>query len=434
MLRYAVIQRIAFMNGTNQKKKQGEPRPVLLLADVRLVDGTGAPPVEQVAVLIEGKRIAAVGPEEALDLPTEDVERVDLAGMTLLPGLIDCHVHIFGDPDPTSKPYTGPYVMGRNILRGAKHARQTLEAGFTTIQDMMSPNEQIFPLRESIAAEETVGSRIMAAGKCITITGGHGTQYGPGNAIEADGPEEVFKAVRQQIRAGADVIKVMATRPAFSPPFRGREAYQVEELEPGVAEAHRAGLRVCAHAHSIATGIRNAVLAGVDSVEHGSPTDDDLLELMAERGTFLVPTLSVSAGFEECIELGTLPYAPEVIEVERRLAAAARRTVARARELGVPIALGSDAAMPHVWHGGNAREIELLVDHGLTPMEAIVAGTRAAAENLGRADDLGTVETGKLADLVAVAGDPLADIRVLQDKERIQLVVLEGRIVVDRRS
>jgi imidazolonepropionase-like amidohydrolase len=353
--------------------------------------------------------------------------------MTLLPGLIDCHVHILGDPDPASKPYAGPYPVGTAILRGAKHARQTLEAGFTTVQDMMSPNEAIFPLRDSIAAGETAGSRILAAGKCITITGGHGIQYGPGNAIEADGPDEVFKAVREQIKAGADVIKIMATRPAFSPPYRGREAYQVEELEPGIAEAHRAGLRVCAHAHSILGGIRNAVLAGVDSVEHGAPTDDAVLEMMAARGTFLVPTLSVSPALEECVEEGSFPYPPEVIDVERRLAAATGETVARAQELGVKIALGSDAAMPRVWHGGNARELELLVDFGLTPMEAIVAGTGSAAENVGRAADLGTVEPGKLADLVVVDGDPLADICVLQDKERIKLVLREGRIAVDRR-
>jgi imidazolonepropionase-like amidohydrolase len=405
----------------------------LLLTGARLIDGTGAGPLEDTAVLIENERIAGVGAEQELDLPQEGVERLDLAGKTLLPGLIDCHVHILGDPDPGSKPYTGPYPIGTSILRGAKHARQTLEAGFTTVQDMMSANEAIFPLRDSIAAGETVGARILAAGKCITITGGHGTQFGPGGAIEADGPHEVFKAVRAQLRAGADVIKVMVTRPAFSPPFRGREAYQVEELLPGVAEAHRAGVRVCAHAHSILAGIRNSVLAGVDSVEHGSPTDDEVLGMMAERGTFLVPTLSVSAGLEECLGEGSFPYPPEVIEVDRRLAENSKKTVARARDLGVKIALGSDAAMPRVWHGGNARELELLVDCGLTSMEAIVAGTGAAAENLGRKDDLGTVEPGRRADLVVVDGDPLADICVLQDKERIVLVFREGQAVIDRR-
>lgn len=405
----------------------------LLFTGARLIDGTGAPPLDDAAVLIQDKKIVTVGPEGGLDLPPEGVERLDLGGMTLLPGLIDCHVHILGDPDPASKPYAGPYPVGTAVLRGARHARQTLEAGFTTVQDMMSPNEVIFPLRDSIAAGETVGCRILAAGRCITITGGHGTQYGPGNAIEADGPDEVFKAVREQIKSGADVIKVMVTRPAFSPPYRGREAYQVEELEPGVAEAHRAGLRVCAHAHSILAGIRNAVLAGVDSVEHGAPTDDTLLGMMAERGTFLVPTLSVAAGLTECQEQGTFPYPPQVIEVERRLAEATRETVTRARELGIRIALGSDAAMPRVWHGGNARELELLANLGLTAMEAIVAGTSAAAENLGRLAELGTVETGKLADLIVVDGDPLTDIRVLQSRERIKLVLREGQIVVDRR-
>jgi imidazolonepropionase-like amidohydrolase len=419
------------MQELQEEKRQ---MPPLLLAGAKLLDGTGAPAMDNAAVLIQGKRIVAVGAEQAMDLPSEGVTKLDLGGMTLLPGFIDCHVHILGDPDPVSKPYAGPYVAGRSILRGARHARQTLEAGFTTIRDMMAPNEQIFPLRDSIAAGETVGSRILAAGKCITISGGHGTQFGPGNAIEADGPQEVFKAVRQQIRASADVIKVMATRPAFSPPYRGREAYQVDELVPGIAEAHRAGLRVCAHAHSIVAGIRNAVLAGADSVEHGAPMEDDVLEMMAERGIFLVPTLSVSVGMEECVDQGISPYPSEAIEAERRQAAAARQAVARAHELGVKIALGSDAAMPLVWHGGNAREFEMLVDHGLTPMEAIVAGTWNAAQNLGRAHELGTIELGKIADLVVVDGDPLDDIRILQDRERLPFVIFEGQIAVDRRQ
>lgn len=195
---------------------------MLLLTGARIIDGIGSSPVENVAVLIKDEHIVGIGPERVLEVPAEGVERLDLSGMTLLPGFIDCHVHILGDPDPTAKPYAGPYVAGRNVLRGAKHARQTLEAGFTTVRDMMASNEQIFPLRDSIAAGETPGARIMASGKCITISGGHGTQFGPGNAIEADGPYEVLKGVRQQIKAGADVIKVMATRPTFlRPPTMG---------------------------------------------------------------------------------------------------------------------------------------------------------------------------------------------------------------------
>lgn len=406
---------------------------MILLTNVIIIDGTGSEPRSDESVLLKDGQIIEVGKEVDFDLQGGDHQRIDLSGMTLLPGFIDCHVHILWNADPSEARYMGIYSTGHSVLRGAVHARKTLEAGFTTIQDMMAPNEVIFPLRDSIASGETVGARIRASGKCITITGGHGTQFGLDGAIEADGSSEVLKAVRQQIKAGADVIKIMASRPAFSAPYYGREAYQVDEMKPGIEEAHRAGLRVCAHCHSIIPGMKNAILAGADSIEHAAPVDDEILDLMFERGTFMVPTLSVSAGLKETVEDGTYPYGEEALKRSNGLDSETEDAVLRAYKKGVNIALGTDAAMPHVWHGANAREFELLVGHGLSPMDAILAGTSKAAKNLGLEDHIGTIAPGVLADLVVVDGNPLEDISILQEMDKIKLVFKEGQIVKDRR-
>ena len=404
-----------------------------ILSGLKIIDGHGGEPITDKVVVIKDKMIHFIGDEADCKFDDEPFERIDLPGMTLLPGFIDCHVHITFNPDNRIPPYMGPYQTGHDILFTAKNARLTLEAGFTTVRDVMSANEVIFPLRDSIARGETSGTRILSSGKCITITGGHGTQFGLDGAIEADGPQEVLKAVRAQIKAGADVIKIMASRPAFSPPYYGREAYQVEEMLPGVEEAHRAGLRVCAHSHSKIQAMKNAILAGIDSIEHAAPVDDEILDMMLERGTFMVPTLAVSPGLMETVEDGTYPYGEEALKRSKGLTGETQDAVARANERGVNIALGTDAAMPRVWHGGNAWEFELLVDCGLSPMDALIAGTSKAAQNIGREDTLGTIETNKLADLVVVDGDPLEDIRILRDMEKIKIVFKEGKIVKDRR-
>jgi imidazolonepropionase-like amidohydrolase len=242
----------------------------------------------------------------------------------------------------------------------------------------------------------------------------------------------VFKAVRKQINAGADVIKIMGgTRPALSAPFRGRQGYTTEEMKPGVEEAHRAGLRVAVHAHSDTQGIKNSILAGVDSIEHGFPLDEEGADMMVERGTFLCPTLSVNPAALEAIERGIWTYKGSEDQV-RRMADAAPKTIQIAQKAGVKIAFGTDAAMPLVMHGGNAREFQWLVEYGLSPMEALLTATRNAAQNLRLIDQIGTIEAGKLADLVVVDGDPLEDIRILQNLQCIKLVFKDGAVAVNR--
>ncbi len=262
---------------------------MIFLTGVRVIDGSGNNPIDNQGVLIDDSIIKWIGKEQDWNNPGETIEKIDLRGKTLLPGFIDCHVHILYNPDPAAVPYSVPYQSQRDLLNSTNYARKTLEAGFTTVRDMMAPNELIFALRDGIAANEIEGPRILASGKCITITGGHGTQFGPDGYIEADGEQEVLKAVRSQLRAGADLIKIMATRPALSKPFYGREAYQVQEIRAGVDEAHRAGVKVAAHGHSIVSGIKNAILAGVDSIEHSAPLDDEAMDLMLEHGTYMVP-------------------------------------------------------------------------------------------------------------------------------------------------
>ena len=369
-------------------------------------------------------------------MPTPpDATEIDLSGKTLLPGFIDCHVHIMGNPDPRLSPSPSnvpirdaAYLKGRALLQAVQACRNTLQAGFTTIRDLGAPNE-VFALRDSLLAGEIVGPRLLSAGKGITHTGGHGTEYSNDMAHVADGADEVLKAIRYQAVAGADAIKIIGgTRPALSPPFRGRAGYTTEELIPGVEEAHQAGLKVAAHAHSHTEGIKNCIRAGVDSIEHGFPLDEEAADMMAERGTFLCPTLSVVPAAAQAIEEGLWTY-PGSEDQVKRMETYARNTIKLAKQAGVKVALSTDAAMPLVFHGDNAHEFELMVEYGLSPMEAIVAGTRNAAENIGLLNDTGTIEVGKFADLVVVSGDPLENISILRDVARIDMVMKEGTVV-----
>lgn len=404
----------------------------IVIHGVTLIDGTGSAPQAAAVIVIEGTQFAGVGGEGTVQLPEHPTQRWHLPGLTALPGLIDAHVHLLFNPDPSAVRASPMPRSELLVLRAAVRARRTLAAGFTTVRDLGAPNAPIFSLRQAVAEGTVPGPRIIASGRCLTITGGHGTQYGWPMAWEVDGPEEFRKAVRKQIKLGADCVKVMATRPAFSPPYRGRTSFLVEEMRPGVEDAHAAGAAVAAHAHTSIEGIRNAVLAGVDSIEHGDPADDSTLEMMAARGTMLVPTLALSEGLRQAAQRESFPFGEPLRQrVEQKLELALH-TVRRAKGLGVLMALGTDAGFTAVWHGANALELALFVRAGLSPMEALLAGTKHAAKVCGRSATLGTVEVGKQADLIVVEGNPLEDIELLQDRERIKLIVQDGRVVVNR--
>jgi imidazolonepropionase-like amidohydrolase len=347
-------------------------------------------------------------------------------GLILLPGLIDCHVHIFADAGPEGR-INAEEPPGLALLRAAYHARCTLEAGITTIRDLGGQAHMEFALRQAIAGGYCSGPRLVLAGKLLSMTSA-GAEAFRGMYREADGADEVRKAAREQLKAGAEVIKVMATGAVMTPGEEpGASQYTLEEMRAAAEEAHKVGRRMAAHAHG-AAGILTAVRAGADTIEHGSLLCDspEAILLMAERGIFLVPTLATSAMKYHGSDIPAFMF-----EKERRLGDAPQRSVQAALAAGIPIAMGTDAGVPFVRHGENAIELALMVEAGLTAMQSIVAATSNAASALGLQDEIGTIEVGKRADLLVVDGDPLADIALLTKKERIRMVMQSGRVVVD---
>jgi imidazolonepropionase-like amidohydrolase len=392
----------------------------VVLRAARVVDGTGAAPIINGVVVVTDNRIAAVGRQGSVAIPA-GARTVDLGDATLLPGFIDMHTHIIGRglADPRSDNAAVRDYESLGAIIGVGNAQRTLLAGFTTIRNLGADNFDDLALREAIESGLAIGPRMQSAAHGLGITGGHCDENGfrPGlmdgdyRKGIADGPEQVRAAVRYQAKYGADVIKTCATggvlseRAAVNVP-----QYTFEELKAMVDEATKLERKVAAHAHA-AEGIKLAARAGVASIEHGSFLDEEGARLMRERGTYLVPTISAGEGVEQMARAGRLTG----LRAEKALAAAEamRNAIRLAVRHGVPVALGSDAGV--IPHGSNGHEFTLLVEWGgMTPMQAIVAGTSNAAKLLGWEDRVGTLAPGKLADIVAVPGDPLANVRLLE--------------------
>jgi imidazolonepropionase-like amidohydrolase len=379
-------------------------------------------------VALSHGRIAEVG-AAAGDPPPG---AVDVGGRTILPGLIDAHVHLssdvsrspgFGAPAPLYGEEPRPRELGWFVL--ANTARALLEAGITSVRDVGSYDDEAIVLRRAGELGLVEGPRILSCGRIITATSAGGALFGT-MYREADGPDEMRKAVREQIRRGADYVKLMATG-ARSVVREDPEPAQMtrEEIAAVVDEAHRMGLRVAAHAEGL-DGARLAVEEGVDTIEHGLSLHraPEVLEQMAERGIVLVPTLST---FHDLAERFASEFAPALVEQAKRQLDEAYETLVAARSAGVTFAMGYDSGPP----GANVLELVRMVDGGLSPLEGIVAATRGSARALGL-DDVGSLEPGCVADLVVVDGDPLADVRLLNQLDRIWLVVKEGRPVAGR--
>jgi imidazolonepropionase-like amidohydrolase len=399
----------------------------------RLIDGTGAAPVSDVVILIRGDRIAAVGPAADVDVPA-GAEVVDLSGYTVLPGFIDAHVHMTGittgEPD-----WDDQFVRetaADAALRGAGNARRTLEAGFTTVRNVGAQGFADVALRDAINRGDILGPRMQVAAHSLGITGGHCDTNGFVPRLEdafgietgqADGPAEVRSSIRHQVKYGADVIKICATGGVLSEGDSvGVQQYTAEELVAVVETAEMLERRVAAHAHGN-DGIKAAARAGVASIEHGSILDDEAVALLVEHGTWLVPTLAAAEAVETMAGDGRLTgeRAAKALAIVPRM----RESVRLAVRGGVNVALGTDAGV--FAHGTNGREFTLLVEWaGMTPMQAIVAGTSSAAELLGWSRDVGTVRPDRYADLVAVEGDPLEDIAEL---EAVDWVMKGGEVV-----
>jgi imidazolonepropionase-like amidohydrolase len=404
---------------------------VVVTAD-RMVDVLAGRVIEEPVVVITDGRIASVvGAGGARPVIPEGARRIDLPGHTLMPGLIDMHVHL------DLSPLYGPYeVLGFTDLfqtmMAPGHARDMLAAGFTTVRNVGSSRYSDVALMQAIDEGRVTGPRIVPAAHSLSATGGHCDEtflppeyHRPAPGV-GDGPQALRNRVREQRRNGAQVIKVCATGGVFSRNTEpGQQQLSEEELRAIAEEAHQWGLRVAAHAHG-AAGIRAAVRAGIDTVEHASLIDAEGIRLARERGTYLVMDIfnteyTQAHGAENGLPEDNLRKDREVAQIQRDNFRAAHRA-------GVRMAFGSDAGvMPH---GTAAGQFRVMTEYGMTPMEAIQAATRNAAEALGRENDVGAIAAGRYGDLIAVDGDPIADIRQLED---VDVVIKGGAVVADNR-
>jgi imidazolonepropionase-like amidohydrolase len=406
------------------QEKAAQPKTVVVKA-AHLVDTREGKVLDQAAVLVVGDRIEKVGVAKDVPVPA-GATVIDLGPATLLPGLIDCHVHLTSDPQNAGFKSLGISVP-RQALTGAKNARLTLDAGFTTVRNVGASGYSDVALRDSINAGELPGPRMLVSGPPLGITGGHcdenrlAPEFAHRDEGVADGVPAVMAKVRETVKYGADVIKFCASGGVFSKgDLPGAEQYSPAEMSALVTEAHRLGRKVAAHAHGT-QAIIDATNAGVDSIEHGSLIDDEGIRAMKQHGTYLVGDI-----YNDDFILGQgkqYGFTEEMLEKERTIGREQREGFRKAALAGVKIAFGTDAGVyPHGW---NAKQFAFMVKYGLTPMQAIQAATVNAADLLGWSDRVGSIEPGKFADLIAVEGDPLEDITVL---EHVKFVMKGGQV------
>lgn len=418
-----------------------KPKWTVIFCDEALVV-PGAASLKRPMIVVENGRIqqVGVGYTDPAKLPGADkaeiVEVVDLTGHCVLPGLIDCHTHISWE--------LGPFSRFESLMRsdpalafdGAKYARRTLDAGFTTIRNLGSSGDAVLALRDAIAEGVVPGPRIIDAGKGVSPTGGHGD---PTNGVRqdlfdpptpmvgiADGADECRKAVRAQVRRGVDVIKLTATGGVLSLTDAGlRQQFFDDELKAIVDTAHALGRKVAAHAHGV-DGINAALRAGVDSIEHGTFLDDESVRLFRETGAYLVPTLHAGRTVVAMANNPEFPVMPAVRKKALAAGPAMKDGFAKALAGGVKIAFGTDCGVGT--HGTNALEFVYMVECGMKPEQAIASATVVAAELLGLSGEIGTIEPGKAADLIAVKADPRRDVAALQQV----VFVMKGGVVHKR--
>lgn len=392
----------------------------------------GETPLTQQTIVIRGDRIERITDGfEGADIIDDQATFIDLSDQFVLPGLMDMHVHLLGQLSPTSRTDALFITTSMSALRGAHYARKTLLAGFTTVRDLGGDPEAIYALRDAINQGLVDGPRVFATGSFLAATGGHGDVDGFKPELLklwtpetiCDGPYDCRRATRQAIKMGADWIKITATGGVLSDTKTGTDQQMTDdELREIVDTAHALGVKVAAHAHG-ANGINAALRAGVDSIDHGTFTGSDEIKLFKKYGAYLVPTLSPGTKIPATMEGN--PFFTDAIKAKAYAASAASRdSFIQAYRAGVKIAFGTDSAVTP--HGENGDEFAMMVEAGMPAMDALVSATITTAELLDVADDLGTLEPGKLADLIAVDSSPLDDISVMSE---VQFVMKEGKVI-----
>lgn len=397
--------------------------PVTVVKAGRLIDVAAGRVRDDQLILVQGGRITAVGSSATVAIPP-GATVIDLSRQTVLPGLIDTHTHVTSDP--TTRPYHGYGLsVPRRALMGARFARETLLSGVTTIRDVGASDYTDIALRDAIRAGDVVGPRILASGPALGITGGHcddnmmAPEYRATAEGVADGPWAVRQTVRRNVKYGADVIKYCGTGGVFSKGTRvGAQQYTAEEVAALVDEAHMHGRKVAVHAHG-ANGIKVAIRAGVDTIEHASLIDEEGLELARQHGTYLsMDIYNTEYTQTEGPKRGELE---EFLRKDREVAQAQRDNFRKAVQKGIRLTMGTDTGVHR--HADAPKQLAWMVQYGMTPMQAIQAATRVGAEALGIGTEVGQIAPGYSADIVAVTGDPLADIRSLG---AVEFVMKEG--------
>ncbi|TNE64279.1 MAG: amidohydrolase family protein [Alphaproteobacteria bacterium] len=397
---------------------------IFITADA-MIDVDAGKKIERPAILVRDNHIAAVGTQGKLQAP-EGAEIVDLSGMTLMPGFMDMHVHLTSSAEGSFFDEVS-FSVPRQTIVGVESARRELMAGFTTVRDVGDGAYAAVAIRDGIEAGEIIGPRVFASGPALGITGGHcdNNFFPPEMHYKsegvADGPWEARKKVRENFKYGTDLIKICATGGVFSKGDAvGEQQYTLEEMQAIADEAHRRGFTVAAHAHG-ADGIKAAIVAGIDSIEHASLADDEAVSLAKKHGTyFSMDIYNTDYTQETGVERG-IPE--ENLAKDREIAQDQRDNFRRAVKGGVKMVFGSDAGVYP--HGMNAKQFAVMVEYGMTPMQAIQAATINAAHLIKHEGNLGAIKEGFLADMVAVKGDPLKDITVTQD---VAFVMKDGTI------